>query len=46
VANLNNQITLQAFLYDLLINDRDIIVYKPVFSIHIGVTALLQKSSL
>lgn len=31
VASLDNQITRQAFLYDLLINDRDIIVYKPVF---------------
>lgn len=32
VANLDNKITRQAFLYDLLINDRNIIVYKPVFS--------------
>lgn len=32
VANLDNKITKQAFLYDLLINDRNIIVYKPVFS--------------
>lgn len=32
VANLDNKITRQAFLYDLLINDRNVIVYKPVFS--------------
>lgn len=31
VANLENKITKQAFLYDLLINDRDIIVYRPAF---------------
>lgn len=31
VANLDNKITRQAFLYDLLINDRNILVYKPVF---------------
>lgn len=32
VADLDNKITKQAFLYDLLINDRNIIVYKPIFS--------------
>lgn len=32
VANIDNKITRQAFLYDLLINDRNVIVYKPVFS--------------
>lgn len=31
VANLDAKITRQAFLYDLLISDRDIIVYKPTF---------------
>jgi hypothetical protein len=31
VANLDNKITKQAFLYDLLINERDIIVYLPSF---------------
>ncbi|MER8569029.1 hypothetical protein NKH85_12610 [Mesorhizobium sp. M0924] len=31
VANLDNKITGQAFLYDLLISERDIIVYRPVF---------------
>ncbi|MGX9181819.1 hypothetical protein [Mesorhizobium sp. BHbdii] len=31
VANLDNKITRQAFLYDLLISERDIIVYRPVF---------------
>lgn len=31
VANLDAKITRQAFLYDLLIADRDIIVYLPVF---------------
>ncbi len=31
VANLNNKITEQAFLCDLLINERDIIVYRPSF---------------
>jgi hypothetical protein len=31
VANLENKITKQAFLYDLLISERDIIVYHPVF---------------
>jgi hypothetical protein len=31
VANLENKITKQAFLYDLLISERDIIVYCPVF---------------
>ncbi|MGY2290881.1 hypothetical protein ACW9H6_14075 [Pseudomonas sp. SDO528_S397] len=31
VANLDNKITKQAFLYDLLINERDIIVYQPSF---------------
>lgn len=31
VANLDNKITKQAFLYDLLINERDIIVYRPSF---------------
>lgn len=32
VANLDNKITRQAFLYDLLISDRSVIVYKPVFA--------------
>lgn len=32
VANLDVKITRQAFLYDLLINDRNIIVYRPTFS--------------
>lgn len=32
VANLDVKITRQAFLYDLLIADRDIIVYKPKFT--------------
>lgn len=32
VANIDNKITRQAFLYDLLINDRNVIVYKPFFS--------------
>lgn len=32
VANIDNKITKQAFLYDLLINERDIIVYRPSFS--------------
>jgi hypothetical protein len=31
VANLDNKITKQAFLYDLLVNERDIIVYRPSF---------------
>lgn len=31
VANLDNKITRQAFLYDLLINERDIIVYRSSF---------------
>jgi len=31
VAELEVKITRQAFLYDLLIADRDIIVYKPIF---------------
>lgn len=31
VANFDNKITRQAFLYDLLIGERDIIVYHPVF---------------
>jgi hypothetical protein len=31
IANLDNKITKQAFLYDLLINERDIIVYRPSF---------------
>lgn len=31
VANLDNKITKQAFLYDLLISEREIIVYKPSF---------------
>lgn len=31
VAKLDNKITKQAFLYDLLINERDIIVYLPSF---------------
>lgn len=32
VAGLDNKITKQAFLYDLLIADRDIVVYLPVFA--------------
>ncbi|WP_179363921.1 hypothetical protein [Rhizobium sophoriradicis] len=32
VANLDVKITRQAFLYDLLINDRNIVVYQPSFS--------------
>lgn len=32
VANLDVKITQQAFLYDLIITDRDIIVYRPEFS--------------
>ncbi|WP_201775822.1 hypothetical protein [Chromobacterium subtsugae] len=32
VANLDVKITRQAFLYDLIISDRNIIVYRPVFS--------------
>ena len=32
VVNLDNKITKQAFLYDLLINERDIIVYRPELS--------------
>ena len=32
VANLDTKITQQAFLYDLIITDRDIIVYQPEFS--------------
>lgn len=32
VANLDAKITQQAFLYDLIITDRDIIVYQPEFS--------------
>ena len=32
VANLDNKITGQAFLYDLLISDRNVIVYKPFFA--------------
>jgi hypothetical protein len=31
VANLDAKITRQAYLYDLLIFDRDVIVYKPTF---------------
>ncbi|WP_438279556.1 hypothetical protein [Pseudomonas alabamensis] len=31
VAKLENKITKQAFLYDLLINERDVIVYQPSF---------------
>lgn len=31
VANLDAKITREAYLYDLLISDRDVIVYKPVF---------------
>jgi hypothetical protein len=31
VANLDNKITKQAFLYDLLVSERDIIVYRPSF---------------
>jgi hypothetical protein len=40
VANLDNKITKQAFLYDLLISERDIIVYRPVFPT--GALASLQ----
>jgi hypothetical protein len=32
VATLDNKITMQAFLYDLIIADRNIIVYTPYFS--------------
>tara|TARA_R110002074_G_C12496024_1_gene662181 strand:+ start:356 stop:1648 length:1293 start_codon:yes stop_codon:yes gene_type:complete len=32
VANFDNKITKQAFLYDLLITEREIIVYHPVFT--------------
>jgi hypothetical protein len=32
VANLDNKITRQAFLYDLMVTDRNIIVYTPHFS--------------
>ena len=32
VANLENKITRQAFLYDLMITDRNIIVYTPQFA--------------
>ncbi len=32
VANLDNKITRHAFLYDLLVSDRDVIVYKPTFA--------------
>ncbi len=32
VANLDVKITREAYLYDLLIGDRDVIVYKPVFT--------------
>lgn len=32
VANLDVKITRQAFLYDLIINDRNIIVYRPIFA--------------
>lgn len=31
VANMDAKITREAFLYDLLISDRNILVYKPVF---------------
>jgi hypothetical protein len=31
VANFENKITKQAFLYDLLISEREVIVYRPVF---------------
>ncbi len=31
VANLDNKITAQAYLYDLLISDRNVIVYRPEF---------------
>ncbi len=31
VANLDAKITREAYLYDLLIGDREVIVYKPVF---------------
>ncbi|WP_407168504.1 hypothetical protein [Bradyrhizobium sp. ORS 111] len=31
VANLDNKITTQAYLYDLLIADRNVIVYRPEF---------------
>lgn len=32
IANVDATITAQAFLYDLLISDRDVIVYKPEFN--------------
>ena len=32
VANLDAKITREAYLYDLLIGNRDVIVYKPVFA--------------
>lgn len=32
VANLDAKITRKAFLYDLIVNDRNIIVYHPVFT--------------
>src|SRR5207244_3656266 len=31
VAKLDNKITTEAYLYDLLIADRDVIVYRPEF---------------
>ncbi len=31
MANLDNKITTQAYLYDLLIADRNVIVYRPEF---------------
>jgi hypothetical protein len=40
VANLDVKITRQAFLYDLLINERNIIVYRPSFAT--GALASLQ----
>lgn len=42
VARLDAQITKQAFLYDLLIADRNIIVYKPEFS-GVGLETLRLK---
>jgi len=45
VANLDAKITQRAFLYDLLIADRNIIVYKPVFQ-EVGLYSLRLKLHL
>ena len=42
VANLDNKITTQAFLYDMLISERDIIVYRPAFSANVLTTLQLE----